>query len=278
MYIVYIITSEIWVRISERGSIMSKRLGVLGLILSLTILLFANVPVNAASQSEKDKMNTLFDKAAKQNHYKSDKYAYIGNDSGPKYKVKMFNIDEQTASDEFTQTYVFSTEEQYVEPVKPVDSTLSLGYSQETTAWNNIFNINNINTVVKKLSTQNNNDWDESISVYGTLTITYTRTGAYYLITNVAGGWTISDSSVSLSNRIVNYACYDPTTYDTQNKEKKPTSNSFSYATGFTKSAESTSEGVVIAANSRVTLTHGSSVWQLQIPNTIVDNGWSPSF
>lgn len=75
---------------------------------------------------------------------------------------------------------------------------------------------------------QEESDGSLSWKVY--IKTTYSKSGDKYLVTKTNGNWKRSDSSVKISDRRVTYGCGD-----TQVGNKKPTSNTFSYATGFKK-------------------------------------------
>ena len=121
-------------------------------------------------------------------------------------------------------------------------------------------------------------EYDSSYSVYGQVTYYYSTFQSHgntgYLLTSVAGGWTVLDSSVTLSDRSVYYACegfvltnqgissIDFSQYCT----KYPGTNSFSYNTGFTNYIINDGNAGTMGATSEVTLRHGgSSVWTLEV-------------
>ena len=75
-----------------------------------------------------------------------------------------------------------------------------------------------------------NKEYDESKSWTAYIRTTYKKSGDKYLVTKVNGNWKCYDTSVKISSREVTYACgHDNIVY------KKPTSNTFSYSTGFKK-------------------------------------------
>lgn len=112
--------------------------------------------------------------------------------------------------------------------------------------------------------------WDPSVSVYGYLKssyLSYTSGGQdYYILTDVSGYWRVSDSTVTLSDRKVNFGCisFDWKTRNQVN-EYHPTSNTFSYTTGFSNYViEGTPSA--LGSISTVQLSHGtSSKWELKI-------------
>lgn len=58
-----------------------------------------------------------------------------------------------------------------------------------------------------------NDEWDDSISVHGFITINYSTTTLSngqkeYLLTSVSGRWTKSDNHVTMSGKRVAYTCH----------------------------------------------------------------------
>lgn len=78
----------------------------------------------------------------------------------------------------------------------------------------------NSNNIVENFNENNN-----AVAV-----LTNSENGDKYLVTKVNGNWKCYDSSVKISDREVTYACGHKYV-----RIKKPTSNTFSYSTGFTK-------------------------------------------
>ena len=119
--------------------------------------------------------------------------------------------------------------------------------------------------------------YDTSYSVYGYITYYYSTKYAHgctgYLLTSVTGGWQIVDSSVSITNREVTYACYGITLTDTgfgvnnsQYQTKYPTTNSFSYNSGFSEYVYKDGSVSTLGTSSEATLRHGgSSEWTLLV-------------
>ncbi len=118
--------------------------------------------------------------------------------------------------------------------------------------------------------------YDNSYSVYATISINYNTTTSSgktgYLLKSVTGSWQIKDSSVTLSNRNVIYACTGLTLNGSYNLnqyvEKNISSNSFSYSTGFSSYVinDSGYDLGTMGATSSVTLKHGSSsTWNLTV-------------
>lgn len=173
----------------------------------------------------------------------------IGED-GSIYTVELFEYTPATLSNETscTKTYVYSTQSEYVTP-KAIGNT------------------------------QTNTGWDDSISVYGYITVTYNSRKTSqdsdvteYLLTNVSGGWEKNDSSVSMSNRFVAYTCqyiYSLSQVDWE----YPTSNTFNYNTGYATYVPDDSTSAVLGAQCSVDLAHGtSSRWQLKTEANVLYN------
>lgn len=119
--------------------------------------------------------------------------------------------------------------------------------------------------------------WDSSMGVKAYITIYYKwKDGALtgYLLTQVTGGWTVVDTSISLSNRSLEFGCVGGVfgggaANSMQFYAYAPTSNSFSWNTNFTQYIE---RGVV-GAKTSVTLKRGtSSTWTLNLKNYILEN------
>lgn len=89
---------------------------------------------------------------------------------------------------------------------------------------------------------------EQTIRWKGSVTITYTTDGTYATYSNASGFWTQLRGESYLKNRVVYYGCqlgvkhYDGT--------KKPSSNSFSYNTGFPRTKYGS--GSTIGCNSSV--------------------------
>ena len=132
--------------------------------------------------------------------------ADLENEEGESYSVQMFEYAPGCTSEgtNITKTMVFSTLPEYVTP--------------------------------RAGQSQSNSGMDDSISVYGYITVNYDRQNynqnVYkYLLTNVSGGWERRDTSVVIKSRSVRYTCQNIFT-QSQLTEKTPTSNQFNYATG----------------------------------------------
>ncbi len=120
--------------------------------------------------------------------------------------------------------------------------------------------------------------WDDSLSVRAYSTIYFTKaSGPDTIILNrCTGGWQISDKTVNVSGRLVRYgtAGIGPTGYVQQSQEKNPTTNTFDYTTGFTKTvfvsppAGGSWTAPIVGVHTECTLKRGtSSVWSIFFTN-----------
>lgn len=138
------------------------------------------------------------------------------------------------------------------------------------------FSLDKDNMVMLTRGNQYNDDWDDSKGVMGYISIHYdsrTRSDGNkeYLLENVSGGWTIDDSSIRLSDRIVAYTCQDASDFD-QIVFKEPNGNTFDYDTNFTEYSYKTLFGV-LGASSEVVLKRGTrEEWDLRIECNFFDN------
>lgn len=128
-----------------------------------------------------------------------------------------------------------------------------------------------------------NEDWDTSLSVkaYSTIYYKYVTPSSGgkigVLLTSATGGWTISDASVSISNRSVTLGCNGGVsaysgggTVANQTLQYYPSGNTFSYSTNFTKYVE-TDAFSTVGCNTQCTLKRGtSSTWTLSSQNRII--------
>lgn len=179
----------------------------------------------------------------------SDKvYAKLTNSYGESYIVTVFEtpacinrFNISNGEDEYSKTYLISLEEQYMRASSGND------YRE---AWDG-FNL------VKAYSTIYFNIKD--------------ITPDEYLLTKVAGGWTVN-TPVQLSNRSVSYICEGrfPTVVTDQHATKSPTTNSYSYNTGFTKYVIDDSVSL-LGARSEVNLKYNSADWSLTLINNLLD-------
>ena len=122
-----------------------------------------------------------------------------------------------------------------------------------------------------------NGDYDNTYSVYGYVESNYLTKTAHgetgYLLTDVAGGWQIVDSSVSIIYKEVNYGCVGITLTDTghgmyfnQTATRYPTNNTFNYYTNFSKYVINDGNLSLMGINTEATLLHGnSSTWTLTV-------------
>lgn len=127
---------------------------------------------------------------------------------------------------------------------------------------------------ISPMNSQTNTDSDSSGSYRASITCTYNSGSTGYLLTKVNGKWTKLDKSVSISNRKVTYAC----TSGTQQKQrnvKYPSSNTYSYTTGYTKRVKdvgSTLLGGVATCN----LKRGTgSKWSFTVNCNVIKNSIS---
>lgn len=116
---------------------------------------------------------------------------------------------------------------------------------------------------------------DDGTYVYGKLVCTYTKLKAgsgyqdRYLLTKVNGSWTVKTYQITLSNRRVAYTCQSASNLSAT-AFKYPSSNTFSYNTGFKKYAEDV-YGSWVAAQMNVTCKRGTGSWKFNLYNTIID-------
>jgi uncharacterized cupin superfamily protein len=223
---------------------------VIAFILSVSVCLslsFSASAVDADTDSSEISIKDMFEEAVSayqiQNISESPAICSteITAEDGSTYSVALFEYTPASTSNETSQTktYVYSTQAAYVTP-------RSNG------------------------NTQTNTGWDDSISVYGYITVTYNSRPygskanvTEYLLTKVSGGWQRSDSSVSMSNRFVAYTCQYMFQRD-QVTWKYPTTNTFSYKTGYSTYVPDDGTTAVLGAQCSVDLSHGtSSRWTL---------------
>lgn len=176
--------------------------------------------------------------------------AELTSEDGNTYTVNLFEYASAATANEtaHTKTYVYSTQAEYVTPK-------ANGNTQSSTGW------------------------DDSISVYGYIKVTYNSrpNGANsnvteYLLTNVSGGWEKSDSTVSMSNRFVAYTCQYVFALN-QVDWKHPTGNTFSFKTEYSTYVPDDNTTAVLGAQSSVDLSHGSSSrWTLTVQANVFAN------
>lgn len=220
------------------------------LLLSVTMCLSLSLPASATTinmQSSEISIKDMFEEASMSCKTRSSRTSFttcsteITAEDGSTYNVALFEYTPATVYDgiSYTKTYVYSTQAEYVTPKA-------------------------------NGNTQTNTGWDDSISVYGYITITYNSrpfsSGSNiteYLLTKVSGGWERSDSSVSMSNRFVAYTCQYIFAL-AQVTWKYPGSNTFSYNTGYSTYVPDDGATAVLGAQCSVDLTRGPySQWTL---------------
>jgi len=214
-------------------------------IITLALVWTSCVPTFAAESKKNDSANI-------------DTFATLTSSSGTQYKVKVIKVGnpiKNSITNETSQTYSVSTDSGNVELIP---RTVSSG------------------SIISPMGIGTSDDWDNSISVHGLLTVNYSTIGTAILITNVNGSWTNYDSGVSLSNREVVIADFDYM-HMSQYLYKYPTSNYFDYPTGFTTAILPGGLNAIAASNSMVTLKHGtSSSWVFKLNVTIFNSGVTP--
>lgn len=111
-----------------------------------------------------------------------------------------------------------------------------------------------------------NSTWDKSISVKLNMTVNWKKYDSGHInITNVSGGYSRSDSTVSITGSSV--FVIQGMTSDEQSRTFNPgTRNSWSYATGFSK-VGNTGWPTRKYAEYTVYLKRGSSTWQVELGN-----------
>jgi hypothetical protein len=100
-----------------------------------------------------------------------------------------------------------------------------------------------------------------------------TTTGGYPTIsfTSSTGGWTVSDSTIKLSARVVTLGEAGTNSYNqmvSHYSDRYPTTNTFSYPVGY-EALKSDLAGS-IGTKTSVTLTRGSSIWSLNLNDIYV--------
>lgn len=244
----------------------------------LTLLLFTglvSVPKAETISSENGEINVdeMFEKAVNQytaniiqdrstntnsSEYEEPKFFELTNEDGTKYLVHAFKYENENETqknneNQYTETYVASLENQYIYPL------------EETITARN---------------TASNEDWDSSLGVKTYLTLTYDKNPGTndYLLTNVSGGWYRSDKSITVSDRQVITVCRDMAR-QYQHTLYNPTSDTFSYDTGYTQYVTGTSDSSILGASTLATLSRGTrSKWKLEFDFTLFNNAAIPSF
>lgn len=213
-------------------------------------------PVSAEDVSSVDQtLDTMFEEASSNsspvNLSNSDMEVegILYSDDGTIYNVDIFEYDSPSlcSPNEESNTYVLSIEPSYI--------TLASSNSSSASVW------------------------DSSYSVKASLTINYKTSSSggltTYLLTSVSGSWSISDSSVSLSDRELVYACLSGTVLS-QYTTRSLASNSFTCTTGYSTYVVNDNVLSVMGASTSVTLSHGSSSkWTLDLECSKFNNGYS---
>ncbi|GEM_PF-5748907 len=209
---------------------------------------------NAISEYDRSIKNNL-DKLIKQaknnnKNKKADKIAKITDNKGQSYGIPLLNIstDEVYNGDNksiMAITYAFDLSEKadssavsntlkstFSEPIPP--SLVATKHNESVIATESTLLNSSGNTYLDK--------WDNSLGVLGYCTIYYSiSTDSYgvaiYNLTKVTGGYTISDSSISVSSQNLVYGAVGtgPTGMVNNSNTKTPTSSSWSYNTGYSK-------------------------------------------
>lgn len=115
--------------------------------------------------------------------------------------------------------------------------------------------------------------WDDSIGVkaYSTIYFTKTTSGGieYGKLTSISGGWSRSDTTISLSGRKVTFG-QSGWPAGSQTKTVYPTGNTWNYTAPSTWDAVSLDADYTLGATSTVTLTRGTrSSWTLKLSNNL---------
>lgn len=232
---------------------------IVSLILPLVMCLSISLPANAIDDNvmaPTRSIKEMFEEASSTHQARRGSSspvnctAELTAEDGSTYTISLFEYTPAATSKEttHTKTYVYSTQPEYVTPRAYGD-------------------------------TQTNTGWDNSISVYGYITITYNSRPyssnsnvTEYLLTNVSGGWEKSDSYVSMSNRFVAYTCQYVFAQN-QVAWKYPTTNTFSYSTGYGTYVPDDNTTAVLGAQCSVDLSHGSSSkWTLTTQANVFAN------
>ncbi len=187
-------------------------------------------------------------------------YALLTNNAtGHKFEVQVFKSAENRKDSligcSISQTYVYSIEKRYIQPY---GDNLSLDSAPR-------------------------DEWDDTGSVHGFLILDYDRTPVYggggykVLLTNVNGSW-VAESGITLFNKEVYYACFDPISQN-QYGFRYPSGSQFSYNTGFSHAVQESGGSTACGAHIKVDLRHGTSshTWTFSFTNTLFDNYGSPN-
>lgn len=110
---------------------------------------------------------------------------------------------------------------------------------------------------------EQNPDAQNVSTVYST--ISYYQDGSSYLLTSVAGSWTIYNSAASVRSAVVEYSCFSGESPAASGI--RSVSNDFYIGTGF--STYVSGFGLTVGANLSLTYVMNSRTWTFTLPNFI---------
>jgi hypothetical protein len=213
-----------------------------------------NVKDKAIQKNEqyiKANFDSLFQKT-KYSHTPAEKKGRLSDNNGNVYDVTLYDIDSEKLYDE---------------------NGKSLNITSQTYAYD-------LSEAASVSSTGTGNSyvdlWDTSISVKGYVTIYYSYYANSdgineYTLTQIAGGYTKSDSTVSISSQTVVYGMQGYSkTYGIVYKDSTiyPTTSSWSITTGYTSSVV-LDVSANFGATYTIKLVRGTSAWSLVITNML---------
>lgn len=217
---------------------------LLSLILALCLCMTLAAPAWASDDIQSISIKEMFEEAVNSPQPLSETESIscttmLTNEDGDAYLVNMYEYLPARIDDgeNKSRTFVYSTEEDYITPYT--------------------------NGLI-----QTNTSKDNSLSVFGTITVTYNEyvenNSTYAMLIKVTGGWERQDRSVAMKDREVVYCSTGAGTSD-QVTIKYPTSDSFTYYSGYLKYANMNAPGSAVAAQSYIDLSRGtsSSYWTL---------------
>lgn len=215
------------------------------------IVSFGVINVNAKSVINKIDIKTLYNEARALNKKNNNIMGVLSNENGESVNVDMYEVYEMSRvsnnENEYTITCVYA-----------LDSSM-FGKNTE------IINPRGTGTITE----------DDGTYVYGTLSVTYNKinaTGGYqdrYLLTKVSGEWDVRTYQISLSDKRVAYTCQSLQNLGTTDY-KYPTSNTFTYNTGFSQYVEDV-YGTWVAAQMNVVCKRGLGSWDFDVFYYVVD-------
>lgn len=236
---------------------MKKRISAVLSFAMFLMILLGNSPLAASGVSFEQELSVkdMFEYAVatagrSASSHVSSNVAYsatLDNGAGDKFDVRLYEFmpaATRTGENTYSKTFVYSTQPEYVTP-----------YAS--------------NSMSAK-------EWDQSISVYGYLTVDYMRvTNSHadnYLLTRVTGGWERDDHTVSIVDRYVAYTCQYVFDFS-QVTHRYPSSDKFTYDTGYSTYVPDDGTTSVVGAVSVADLSHGSSSrWELTTRVTVIGN------